>query len=203
MESSVTRQAEVALAQSDITLGTLIAQQGSIRYQPRADYFASLARAIIGQQLSVVAASRIFERLQNLTKLQPKKVIALSEASIKAIGLSRPKARYIQDLAQHFVNDSTVFNHLDTLSDDDVIRELTAVKGIGVWTAQMFLMFTLTRPDVFAPDDVGLQNAITRLYNLKQVPTRSELEQLAERWRPYRTMACWHLWRSLDNEPAK
>jgi len=115
--------------------------------------------------------------------------------------LSGQKYKYIHDLAEHFVRDSMVFDHLDTLSDDDVIAELTKVKGIGVWTAQMFLMFTLVRPDVFAPDDRGLQLAIQKLYALPDVPPRSELETIAEAWAPYRTVASWHLWHSLDNEP--
>lgn len=94
-----------------------------------------------------------------------------------------------------------VFNHLDTLSDDEVITELTKIKGIGVWTAQMFLMFTLVRPDIFAPDDRGLQLAVQRLYALPDVPPRSELEQIATKWAPYRTIASWHLWHSLNNSP--
>jgi DNA-3-methyladenine glycosylase II len=201
MDPKTTSAAETYLAKHDTKLGKLIAQNGSIVREPRQDYFASLARAIVGQQISVKAAASIFARLEELTQLKPENVVALSEEDIKAIGLSRPKARYIQDLAQHFVEDSAVYNHLESLNDDQVIQELTAVKGIGVWTAQMFLMFTLVRPDVFAPDDVGLQKAIKKLYGLAEVPPRSELEKIAERWQPYRTIASWHLWHMLDNEP--
>lgn len=189
--------------QLDPLLGALIRQNGTTAREPRSDYFTSLVRAIVGQQLSVKAASTIFERLKQATGLDPKKVNMLSEDAARALGLSRPKARYIHDLAEHFVKDSAVFNHLESLSDDDVIRELTAIKGIGVWTAQMFLMFTLTRPDVFAPDDVGLQAAMKRLYDWNELPPRSELEAFAERWKPYRTTASWHLWYSLDNAPDK
>jgi DNA-3-methyladenine glycosylase II len=201
MDSKTITEGERFLAGADPALGKLIAAHGSVVREPRYDYFASLARAIIGQQLSVKAAASIFARFEELTSLKPESVVALSEDDVKAIGLSRPKARYIQDLAQHFVDDSAVYNHLGTLSDDDVIRELTAVKGIGAWTAQMFLMFTLVRPDVFAPDDLGLQKAVKQLYDLESIPPRSELETIAERWKPYRTIASWHLWRMLDNEP--
>jgi len=104
-------------------------------------------------------------------------------------------------LAQHFVANPRVYDHLDQLSDDEVIAELTAIKGIGVWTAQMFLMFTLLRPDVFAPDDIGLQRAMKLLYGWEAIPPKRELEAFAERWRPYRTVASWHLWESLNNTP--
>ena len=201
MNSEIILDAQHYLAKHDPKLGELIAQNGPIARQPRRDYFASLTRAIVGQQISVKAAASIFARFEELTQLKPENVVALSEEDIKTIGLSRSKARYIQDLAQHFVEDSAVYNHLESLSDDQVVQELTAVKGIGVWTAQMFLMFTLVRPDVFAPDDVGLQKAIVKLYGLDAVPPRSELELMAEKWKPYRTVACWHLWHSLDNEP--
>ncbi len=195
--------AEKELARLDPKIGELIARHGSLHHEPRQDYFASLARAIIGQQISVKAAAKIFGRLQETTQLKPESVVILTDEQIKAIGLSSQKSRYIKDLAAHFVKDSAVLNHLESLSDDQIIEELTKVKGIGIWTAQMFLMFTLVRLDIFAPDDAGLQQAIKRLYSLKEIPKRTELMQLAERWAPYRTVACWHLWHMLDNEPAK
>lgn len=190
-----------ALVNLDPVLGEVITAHGPIVRLPRDNYFASLASAITGQQISVKAAASIFGRLTDATKLDPQKVASLTETQIKAIGLSRQKASYLQDLASHFVRDSAVFNHLGSLSDDEVIQELTKVKGIGVWTAQMFLMFTLVRLDVFAPDDAGLQQAIKRLYKLETVPKRSELILFAERWQPYRTVASWHLWAALDNAP--
>ncbi len=133
--------------------------------------------------------------------MDPVRIAKLTQEQSREIGLSGQKYKYIHDLAEHFVRDSMVFNHLDTLSDEEVITELTKVKGIGVWTAQMFLMFTLVRPDVFAPDDRGLQLAVQRLYDLPDVPPRSELEQIAAKWAPYRTVASWHLWHSLNNSP--
>lgn len=196
-------QAEKELRRADPILGAVIDRQSPLirGWRSPDNYFASLARSIVGQQISVKAAASIFGRLEAATRLDPQKVVELNEEACKQIGLSASKARYINDLADHFVKDSAVFNHLDALADDAVIAELTSVKGIGVWTAQMFLMFTLGRPDVFAPDDVGLQNAMRRLYNWETLPARAELVDFAERWKPYRTVAAWHLWESLDNAP--
>lgn len=191
------------LARLDPDMGRLIEQQGSITRPPRHDYFASLAHSIISQQISVKAAAKIFERFQTATDMQPDRVAILSEEDAKTIGLSGQKFRYLHDLAEHFAQNSAVFNHLESLNDDEVITELTKVKGIGVWTAQMFLMFTLVRPDVFAPDDRGLQLAVQKLYHLPEVPPRSELEVIAGKWSPYRTVASWHLWHSLNNEPVE
>jgi DNA-3-methyladenine glycosylase II len=193
---------ERELSQIDPDIGVIIQRNGPLVHAPRDDYFAALAGSIISQQISVKAAAKIFERFKDATELDSKRVANLQDEQIKMIGLSGQKSKYLHDLAEHFVRDSAVFNHLDTLSDDEVIIELTKIKGIGVWTAQMFLMFALVRLDVFAPDDRGIQLAIQKLYDLPTVPSRSELEKIAEKWQPYRTGACWHLWHSLDNEPV-
>lgn len=191
---------ERTLAAMDPVLGVIITQQGTLPSRSSSDYFEALSRAIIGQQISVKAAAKIFGRFQDATRLDPLTASLLTDEQIKTIGLSGQKSRYIRDLAVHFVDDSAVFNHLDSLTDDEVIAELTRIKGIGVWTAQMFLIFTLHRPDIFAPDDRGLQLAIEKLYD--RTFTRAELEAFAERWSPYRSTACLYLWRSLDNEPT-
>jgi DNA-3-methyladenine glycosylase II len=193
--------AEQELTKLDPDMGILIKRNGPINHTEREDYFTALSSGIISQQISVKAAAKIFERFKDITKLDPAQVATMTDDDIKTIGLSGQKSRYLRDLAEHFVQDSAIFNHLDTLPDDEVILELTKVKGIGVWTAQMFLMFTLVRPDVFAPDDRGLQLAIQKMYGLSDVPGRSELEEIAAKWSPYRTTASWHLWHSLDNEP--
>lgn len=193
---------EKKLIELDPILGQYVKSHDSIPLRPQRDYFEALSSSIIGQQISVRAAAKIFGRFRDATNLTPDKVLVLSDEDIKAIGLSGQKSRYIRDLALHFVEDSAVFNHLSNLSDDEVIAELTKVKGVGVWTAQMFLIFTLHRPDVFAPDDRGLQLAIQKVYSLPSVPGRTELEAFAERWAPYRSTACLHLWKLLDNEPG-
>jgi len=195
--------AEAALAAADPDhLGRLIKAQAPVNRLRPGPYFTNLARSIVGQQISIAAAASIFARLQAATELDPARVAALSPEDLRALGLSRSKGSYIHDLAEHFVRDASVFDHLENLSDDEVIADLVSIKGIGTWTAQMFLIFTLGRLDVFAPDDVGLQRAIVRLYNLPAVPLRAELEALADHWRPYRTVAAWHLWESLKNTPA-
>lgn len=191
---------ETELAQIDPLLGELIRAHGTIPLRPSRDYFEALASSIVSQQISVKAAAKIFERFREATQLQPENVLALDEDGLRAVGLSGQKSRYIRDLAAHFVEDSAVFHHLGNLSDDEVTAELTKVKGIGVWTAQMFLIFTLHRPDIFAPDDRGLQLACEKFYD--RTFTRAELEALAHTWSPYRSTACLHLWHSLDNQPT-
>jgi DNA-3-methyladenine glycosylase II len=193
--------AEAELQKLDPALGALIAVQAPLNRIREGTYFGNLTRSIVSQQISVAASASILKRIQNATALDPDRVFGLTVDELRALGLSRGKAGYIHDLAEHFVQDAAVFDHLDKLPDADVISELVRVKGIGVWTAQMFLMFTLGRPDVFAPDDVGLQRAIKQLYNLPAVPPRAELERLSLVWRPYRTIASWHLWESLKNTP--
>lgn len=195
------RLAENELVKLDAKLGQLIELQKPLIHKPRTNYFFSLCRSIVGQQVSVAAAATIFGRLEAATDINPKKIAKLSEDQIKSIGLSRQKAGYIKDLAQHFIDNPAVYNHLGQLSDKEVIADLTAVKGIGIWTAQMFLMFTLVRLDVFAPDDIGLQRAMKQLYGWKATPSKEKLEKTAAKWRPYRTVACWHLWQSLPGTP--
>jgi DNA-3-methyladenine glycosylase II len=196
------QKAEDALQKMDPKLGTLIEFQKPIFFEPRRDYFFSLCRTIVGQQVSLPSAIAIFSRLEKATQLDPQKVASLTEDQMKAIGLSRQKVAYITDLAQHFIKNPKIYEHLEQLGDEEVIKELMAVKGIGKWTAQMFLIFSLTRLDVFAPDDVGLQRAIMQLYDWKELPSKDKLETIAEQWHPYRTVASWHLWHSLHNTPA-
>lgn len=194
-------KAEAALIKLDPVLGAIIPSQQLKVREGREDYFASLSHSILGQQVSVAAARAITSRFDELTQLNPAKVAGLNEEACKVIGLSRQKAGYLRDLGAHFAENPAIYDHLDTLSDEDVIKELTAVKGIGVWTAQMFLLFTLARPDIFAPDDVGLQKGIMKLYRLDTLPPKKELAVFAERWAPYRSVASLHLWHSLDNMP--
>jgi DNA-3-methyladenine glycosylase II len=201
MTEAFVKEAERALSKLDPALGKLIRSQTLRDRTSRGNYFASLCRSIIGQQVSVAAATAIYNRFEEQTELKPSRVVSLNEAEAKTIGLSRQKTSYLKDLAGHFVEDPAVYNHLETQSDEQVIAELTAVKGIGVWTAQMFLMFTLDRPDVFAPDDVGLQRAMQRLYDWETLPSKKVLIAHAERWQPYRSVASLHLWQLLDNVP--
>ncbi len=201
MDAAAIADAEKHLILQDPVLGAYIKRQSLEVHDRPSDYFGALCRSIVGQQVSVAAASAIFSRFQSTTQLKPANVMALSEDQIKAIGLSKQKTSYITDLASHFYENPAVYHHLDTQTDEQVIAELTDVKGIGTWTAQMFLMFTLGRPDIFAPDDIGLQRAMMNIYKWDDMPAKKELEAFAKRWSPYRTVASLHLWQSLNNQP--
>jgi DNA-3-methyladenine glycosylase II len=170
----------------------------------REDHYGALLRAITGQQLSVSAArsiyNRLLERFDGRTPT-PEQVLADEPEELRtAVGLSRAKVSYLRSLAEHVLSGELELERLDELTDEQVIAELVAVKGLGEWTAHMFLMFQLERPDVIAPGDLGIRRAIERAYTLEE-PDRETIERLAERWRPHRTLACRYLWRSLNNEP--
>lgn len=164
-------------------------------------YFASLCREIIGQQLSGRVADVLFERLEKLfprRKVTPKGVVGLSEEILRSTGMSWSKTRFIRDLAQKVLAKLVKLDQLAKLPDAEVIRELIRVKGIGPWTAEMFLMFTLGREDVFSYGDLGLKKAIRKLYGFKKDPTVKQMERIVNKWKPYRTWAARILWKSLE-----
>ena len=170
------------------------------------DLYGALVRAITGQQLSVYAAraiwGRLIDRFGGRTPT-PEEILADDPDELRtAAGFSHAKVTYLRSLAEHVVSGKLDLDRLETLDDAEVTRELTAVKGIGAWSADMFLIFTLHRPDVLAAGDLGIRNAVRAAYGLEALPKPAELETLAEPWRPYRTRACRYLWRSLRNEPA-
>jgi DNA-3-methyladenine glycosylase II len=163
--------------------------------------FQALARAIMFQQLAGSAATAIYLRFVALFPGRsfptPVQVLALSEDELRKPGLSRQKALYLRDLATHVANKSLNFHRFPAMTDDEIVAELTRVKGIGRWTAEMFLMFNLGRPDVLALDDLGLRSAARQAYGLPALPSKKELEQIGEPWRPYRSVASWYLWQSM------
>jgi DNA-3-methyladenine glycosylase II len=171
-----------------------------------ADVYGALVRGITGQQLSVKAAASIYGRLLERFDGKPptpEQILADDPDELRAAaGFSHAKVRYLRSLAEHVLSGELEIDRLNELPDGEVIRELTAVKGIGEWTAHMFMMFTLHRPDVLPTGDLGVRNAAMRAYGLEAPPPPAALEELAEPWRPYRTRACLYLWRSLDNEPV-
>lgn len=166
------------------------------------DHFLRLTRAIVGQQLSVKAASTIFTRFQNLfkNKITPERIVEMDKEKIRECGISYPKISYIKDLAEKVIEKKLILENIHEEDDATVIENLTIVKGIGAWSAEMFLMFSLGRPDVFSVGDLGLKNAIKKLYKLNEV-SNADLIKISAKWSPYRTYACMILWRSLDNEP--
>jgi DNA-3-methyladenine glycosylase II len=170
------------------------------------DHYGALVRAIVGQQLSVLAARAIYGRLTDRFGGRPPSPRELldddPEELRAAAGLSRAKVGFLRSLAEHVLSGELELERLQDLSDEEVIAELTAVKGLGVWSAHMFLMFHLERPDVLPVGDLGIRRAIQRAYELQELPDAAAIERLAEPWRPHRTLACRYLWRSLQNEPA-
>jgi DNA-3-methyladenine glycosylase II len=195
------------LVRRDPILATLIRQHGPCRIAEalRVDHFSALVRAIIFQQLSTKAASTIHGRLVAMlpdARVTPDAVAAISEERFRSVGVSRQKAMYLRDLCEKLACGDVQLEDVERLDDETVIAALTRVKGIGRWTAEMFLMFRLHRPDVLPVGDLGIQTAVQKAYGLRKRPTPDRLRQLAEPWKPYRSIACWYLWRSLDNEGA-
>lgn len=179
-------------------------EEERVRGRP-ADAYGALVRSIVGQQLSTKAAATIYGRVTDLfggRTPTPADLLASDPDALRGAGLSRAKAAYLRDLAAHVEDGSLHLDRLTEMPDEDVIAELTAVKGLGTWTAQMFLMFHLRRPDVLPVGDLGIRRAAMLAYGLDEMPGPSELEPIAEPWRPHRTLACLYLWRSLDNAPA-
>ncbi len=170
------------------------------------DHYGALVRAIVGQQLSTKAARTIYlrltERYGGRTPTPAELIADDLDALRSAAGLSRAKASYLRSLAEHVVSGELELERLDEIPDGEVAAELVAVKGLGQWTADMFLMFHLQRPDVLPVGDLGIRRAVERAYRLPGLPASAELVEIAEPWRPHRTLACRYLWRSLDNEPA-
>jgi DNA-3-methyladenine glycosylase II len=173
--------------------------------RPRGDHYAALVRSIVGQQLSVRAARAIHARLLEQFDGHPptpEQILGRDPDELRAaVGLSRAKIAFLRSLAEHVVEGSLELDRIAELPDAEVITELTAVKGIGEWSAHMFLMFQLGRPDVLAVGDLGIRRAVERAYGLRDLPSAAELTALAEPWRPHRTAACELLWHSLDNSP--
>lgn len=196
------KQAINHLRTSDPVLSAIIQQVGDYGIQFRPPDFETLVKSIVYQQLSGRVASVIFGRLSAAVKgvVTPDTILKLRPSRMRSLGLSTQKTAYIRDLARHTRAGSVVFEDLTTLPDDEVIVRLTQVRGIGVWTAHMFLIFALQRTDVLPTGDLGIRNAIRKAYNLEALPTPEEMEQMALRWRPYCSVASWYLWRSLEGD---
>lgn len=191
----------------DARLAPVIERVGPCTITPHTDYYRELVESIIGQQLSVKAAATIVKRFVELfggTFPTPTQILKRDTGELRSVGLSAAKASYVLDLAQHIVDGKLQPDKLPALPNSEIIRELVAVKGIGEWTAHMFLISSLGRTDVLATGDLGVRTAMMRLYKLKVLPTPAEMQAIADEfaWHPYESVACWYLWQSLDNEPA-
>jgi len=201
------KKAAAHLAAHDPVLAKVIKVTGPCTIRPHKNYYQELVDSIISQQLSVKAAATIFGRFKALFGGEfpsPQQILAKSVDELRRVGLSRGKATYVRDLAQHVLDGRVTFDDLDTLSNDQVIAKLVAVKGIGEWTAHMFLMFCMGRLDVLAHGDLGIKNGVQRLYGLEHQPSAQEVIDIAKQhnWHPYESVACWYIWQSLDNLPG-
>ncbi len=194
------RKAVLHLKRSDPVMRGIIERVGPCRIPYREPTFATLARAIVFQQLAGAAAARIFERFEALLGGGPVEAPAVAKLpmrKLRSAGLSQQKAEYVRDLARRTAAGQVRFEGLETLPDDDVIAALTRVKGVGVWTAHMFLIFALRRPDVLPVGDYGVRAAMQKAYSLPALPKPDEMERIAAAWRPYASVAAWYLWQSL------
>ena len=200
LRGSCMRKAVLRLSESDPVMRAIIKRVGPFRMEYGDPEFHSLAEAIIYQQLNGKAAVTIFTRFAALAgePLTPEGILKLSEEQLRSVGLSKQKSSYLRDLATKTHEGKLDFRRLPKLSDDQVIEHLTQVKGIGVWTAHMFLMFALRRPNVLPTGDFGVRMAIKKYYRKRKLPKPDLMEKIAKSWEPYLSVACWYLWKSLD-----
>jgi DNA-3-methyladenine glycosylase II len=186
----------------DPTLGNLISQCGPIEIPLQEDYFVSIASAIVGQQLSNRVAEVLWSRLNSLAedKISPEWILSMEDEALRCIGISYSKIKYLKSLSKALIEKTIELDRLDLLDDEEIIRQLTMVKGIGPWTAEMFLIFSMGRLDVFSVGDGGLQRAVKWLYRLEEIPSKEELLRISSQWKPYRTIAALYLWKALDEK---
>jgi DNA-3-methyladenine glycosylase II len=192
------------LMKKDRVMKRLIPQFGQACLQSRGDAFVTLARSVVGQQISVKAAQTVWDRFAKLSKrMTPAQVLRLKIDDMRGAGLSARKVEYLVDLALHFDSKAVHLDEWDVMEDEAIIAELMAIRGIGRWTAEMFLIFHLMRPDVLPLDDVGLINGISKSYFSGDTVSRSDAREVSQAWAPYRTVATWYIWRSLDPVPVE
>lgn len=191
------------LLNRDEKMRVLISKFGRPDFDPKQDYFQSLLRSIVFQQLSGKAANTIYKRFINLipitATLSPKEVLKLDKEDMRKTGLSFQKINYLRNLADFFENNSFRKKNVERMTNEEISNALTQIKGIGLWTVDMFLMFTLNRPDILPYTDLGIQKGFKKIFNMNNLPSKKEMEIHSKIWRPYRTVACWYLWRAVDD----
>jgi len=192
------------LLKKDEKMNVLINKFGSPEFDIKKDYFQSLLRSIVYQQLSGKSAKAIYDRFINLipknSLISPKDVLNLSKDDMRMAGLSFQKIDYVINLSNYFERNSFQKEDVKKMSDQEISKELTQIKGIGQWTVDMFLMFTLSRPDVMAYGDLGIQKGYKKICNMSYLPSKKEMENGSKIWKPFRTLACWYLWKIVDDE---
>ncbi|MEK7875095.1 MAG: DNA-3-methyladenine glycosylase [Pseudomonadota bacterium] len=198
------QQATRELSERDAVIRKIAGKSLGLTLRSRGDAFSTLARSIVGQQISVKAAESVWQKFAvAVPAIRPEVIHAHNIDALRACGLSRSKVVYLQDLARHFVENRLDVTRWKRMSDDELIAELTQVRGIGRWTAEMFLIFYMTRPDVLPLDDIGLQRAMSLHYNRGRPLTKLKMNSIAKRWLPWRSVATWYMWRSLDPVPVE
>ena len=200
-------EAGIDLLKRDKIMQVLIKKFGRPDFNQGQDYLQSLLRSLVFQQLSGKAALTIYERLVSLipktSNLCPNEVLKLNKNEMRKAGLSFQKINYVRNLADYFENNSLQKKDVDEMTDEEISKELIRIKGIGQWTVDMFLMFTLNRVDILPYKDLGIQKGIMKILNMKNLPSKKEMENCSREWRPYRTIACWYLWRIADDKFAQ
>lgn len=197
-------EAKAHLSKKDKVLAKIIKSYEGELLATKGDAFYTLARAIVGQQISVKAADTVWKRFsQKVGKITPKNVMETSDADLRIAGLSGQKVKYMRSLAEYFLENKNITRKWAKMSDEELLKSITSIKGIGTWTAEMFMIFHLARPDVFPIKDIGVQKAMFRHYHKSKKVDLKLLAAHAEGWRPYRSVATWYLWRSLDPVPVE
>jgi DNA-3-methyladenine glycosylase II len=204
MKPEYWNRAKRALARKDVVMARIMRERPKVHLVRRGEPFLTLARAICGQQISVKAAQSVWDRIVVCcSAVTPENVLAVDRKKLRACGLSDRKTEYIADLAQHFADGRIHVHRWPDMSNEEIIAELVEVRGIGRWTAEMFLIFNLLRADVFPLDDLGLQKGIRLAYFKGRKTSLNKMKKLGETWRPWRSVATWYLWRSLDPVPVE
>ena len=203
----VAQEAAEYLAGHDAMLAPVIVKVGPCTIRPHQNYYQELVDSIISQQLSVKAAAAIEQRFRDMFGGHfptPEEILTKDLEQLRAIGFSYAKGRYVRDLALKIIDGAVRFDNLDELTNEEIVTELTNVKGIGEWTVHMFLMFCMGRSDILPTGDLGIKNGVRALYGLEDIPTLAQIEDVAKKnkWHPYESIASWYVWQSLDNKPA-
>ena len=198
------QKAKKALSAKDEKLSKIIESYPSDFLFSKSDPFFTLARSIVGQQISVKAAQSVWDRLEiKIKKIKPEIILKTHSSTLKSIGLSRQKVKYLKNLAEAFIEKKIKINLWYKMNDEDIVQDLIQIKGIGRWTAEMFLIFNLCRADIFPLDDIGMIKGLCKLYNISYPAEREKIIKIGDRWKPYRSVATWYLWRSLDPIPVE
>ena len=198
------QKAKKALSSKDKKLSKIIESYPLDFLFSKSDPFFTLARSIVGQQISVKAAQSVWDRLEiKIKKINPKVIVKTHSNTLKSIGLSRQKVNYLKNLADAFIEKKIKINMWDKMNDEEIIQDLIQIKGIGRWTAEMFLIFNLCRADIFPLDDIGMVRGLCKLYKIPYPSDREKIIKIGEKWKPFRSVATWYLWRSLDPIPVE